>query len=210
MRDLFKLFESLWGFVVKFSKPIRNSFVGIAIEWIVLKWSKNKFKIWRSVRNLTSRIGGGIHSLQASIACNQALKTPTRHEIDGFISKTLSTVPWANEWAQQSARAKNVVRSKWSSGRCRCEGTSERMSEWSSALHIDFIPSSKKVYVHFHNAPIYSLCKPGTWSKMALVSSIRSALPASRAPSVTAWKQRANWWDRSIRVLPLKKLFFYS
>ena len=53
--------------------------------------------------------------------------------------------PWAPEqvseraskWAQRSARAKRAVRSKRMSE--RCERTSERRSEWPSALRVEFI-----------------------------------------------------------------------
>ena len=70
------------------------------------------------------------------------------------------------------------------------------------------VPSSKKVYVHFQEVPIYWLWRQGIWSKMVLISSIGSFIPASQARSVTAQNQRANCWERSMKVALLKERFF--
>ena len=65
-------------------------------------------------------------------------------------------------------------------------GSSHCLSLKSTAMRAKSLEtrSSKKVYVHFHKAPIYSLFKQGIWSKTVLILSIGSPLSASRATSV--------------------------
>ena len=118
------------------------------------------------------------------------------YEIDAFNSKIEIAFPWAsewvseraNEWAQRSARAKQMSE--------RCERTSKRRSKWPSTQCVGFkyfLPTVRR--------------GPNAWRaetewnwRIRLVDILLCPMSSGTSKRVSEWAQRSAWAKRSVQA----------